>query len=172
MAGLRFDLRDTPAGAPALRATLRAFLAEAGRDWPPIVPAYSWMGFDRDFSREVGKRGWIGMTWPAAYGGGERSAMERYVVLEEMLAVGAPVGAHWIGDRQSGPSSSASAPRSSAANSSPASSAASWPSPSASPSPTAAPTSPACAPGPRRSPAAGASTAARSGPPTPTAATS
>jgi acyl-CoA dehydrogenase len=25
------------------------------------------------------------------------------VVLEEMLAVGAPVGAHWIGDRQSGP---------------------------------------------------------------------
>ena len=61
------------------------------------------MGFDREFSREVGKRGWIGMTWPAAYGGGERSALERYVVLEEMLAVGAPVGAHWIGDRQSGP---------------------------------------------------------------------
>lgn len=103
MAGLRFDLRDTPAEAPALRAELRAFLAEAGRDWSPMVRAYSWMGFDREFSREVGRRGWIGMTWPAAYGGGERTAMERYVVLEEMLAVGAPVGAHWIGDRQSGP---------------------------------------------------------------------
>lgn len=103
MAGLRFDLRDTPAEAPALRAELRAFLAEEGRDWSPMVRAYSWMGFDRDFSREVGRRGWIGMTWPAAYGGGERTAMERYVVLEEMLAVGAPVGAHWIGDRQSGP---------------------------------------------------------------------
>jgi acyl-CoA dehydrogenase len=103
MPSLQFPLRDTPPGAPALRAELRAFLAEAGRDWPPMVPAYSWMGFDRDFSREVGQRGWIGMTWPKAYGGGERTALERYVVLEEMLAVGAPVGAHWIGDRQSGP---------------------------------------------------------------------
>jgi acyl-CoA dehydrogenase len=103
MAGLRFDLRDTPEGAPALRAELRAFLAEAGKNWSPRVRAYSWMGFDRDFSREVGKRGWIGMTWPKAYGGQERTALERYVTLEEMLAVGAPVGAHWIGDRQSGP---------------------------------------------------------------------
>lgn len=103
MPGLRFDLRDTPPEAPALRAELRAFLAEAGRDWPPRVRAYSWMGFDREFSREVGERGWIGMTWPKRYGGGERTALERYVVLEEMLAAGAPVGAHWIGDRQSGP---------------------------------------------------------------------
>lgn len=103
MAGLRFDLRDTPATAPALRAELRAFLAEAGRDWSPRVRAYSWMGFDREFSREVGRRGWIGMTWPKAYGGHERTALERYVTLEEMLAAGAPVGAHWIGDRQSGP---------------------------------------------------------------------
>lgn len=28
--------------------------------------------------------------------------MERYVVLEELLAAGAPVGAHWIADRQTG----------------------------------------------------------------------
>jgi alkylation response protein AidB-like acyl-CoA dehydrogenase len=103
MPGLRFELRDTPPAAPALRAELRAFLAEAGRNWSPRVRAYSWMGFDREFSREVGKRGWIGMTWPKTYGGGERTALDRYVVLEEMLAVGAPVAAHWIGDRQSGP---------------------------------------------------------------------
>jgi alkylation response protein AidB-like acyl-CoA dehydrogenase len=103
MVGLRFDLRDTPPDAPALRAELRAFLAEAGKSWSPRVRAYSWMGFDRDFSREVGERGWIGMTWPKAYGGHERSFLERYVTLEEMLAVGAPVGTHWIGDRQSGP---------------------------------------------------------------------
>src|SRR5690606_9219659 len=57
----------------------------------------------RVFSKEVGRRGWIGMTWPKQYGGHERYQMERYVVLEEMLAVGAPVGAHWIADRQSGP---------------------------------------------------------------------
>ena len=55
------------------------------------------------FSREMGQRGWIGMTWPKQHGGHERSALERYVVLEEMLAAGAPVALHWIADRQSGP---------------------------------------------------------------------
>ena len=43
------------------------------------------------------------MTWPKRYGGHERTFLERYVVLEEMLAAGAPVGAHWVADRQSGP---------------------------------------------------------------------
>jgi alkylation response protein AidB-like acyl-CoA dehydrogenase len=51
----------------------------------------------------VGERGWIGMTWPKRYGGHERSFLERYVMLEEMLAAGAPVSAHWVADRQSGP---------------------------------------------------------------------
>ena len=57
----------------------------------------------RDFSRRMGERGWIGMTWPKKYGGHERTALERYVVLEETLAAGAPVSAHWVADRQSGP---------------------------------------------------------------------
>jgi alkylation response protein AidB-like acyl-CoA dehydrogenase len=61
------------------------------------------MGYDQSFSRKLGARGWIGMTWPRVYGGGERSAMERYIVIEELLAAGAPVAAHWIADRQSGP---------------------------------------------------------------------
>jgi alkylation response protein AidB-like acyl-CoA dehydrogenase len=61
------------------------------------------MVFDADFSRRCGESGFIGMTWPKAFGGGERSPLERYVVLEEFLAAGAPVGAHWIADRQSGP---------------------------------------------------------------------
>ena len=43
------------------------------------------------------------MTWPKQYGGHERSQLERYTVLEELLAAGAPVAAHWIGDRQIGP---------------------------------------------------------------------
>ncbi len=86
-----------------LRREARAFLAEASRDWSGWKVGHSWTGFDADFSREVGKRGWIGMTWPKTYGGHERSGLERYVVVEEMLAVGAPLGAHWFGDRQSGP---------------------------------------------------------------------
>jgi acyl-CoA dehydrogenase len=103
MTALRFDLRDPPPGAAALRAEVRAFLAEHAPRWTPEVRARSWMGFDRDFSRAVGARGWIGMCWPKQYGGAERSFLERNIVLEEMLAAGAPVGAHWIGDRQSGP---------------------------------------------------------------------
>ncbi len=98
---MRFDLPSLPAGAVALREEVREFLS--GRDWSPAVRARSWMGFDRGFSREVGARGWIGMMWPREYGGHEQGGLERTVVLEEMLAVGAPVGAHWIGDRQSGP---------------------------------------------------------------------
>ncbi|MBN8901629.1 MAG: acyl-CoA dehydrogenase family protein, partial [Rhodospirillales bacterium] len=68
-----------------------------------VEKAESWTGLDPAFSRAMGQRGWIGMTWPRQYGGQERSALERYVVLEEMLAAGAPVGLHWIADRQSGP---------------------------------------------------------------------
>jgi alkylation response protein AidB-like acyl-CoA dehydrogenase len=43
------------------------------------------------------------MLWPKRYGGHERTVLERFVVTEELLAAGAPVGAHWIADRQSGP---------------------------------------------------------------------
>jgi acyl-CoA dehydrogenase len=103
MAGLRFDLRDAPDGAAALRAEVRGFLAEHAENFTPEIRARSWMGFDRDFTRAVGAKGWIGMCWPREFGGAERSFLERNIVLEEMLAAGAPVGAHWIGDRQSGP---------------------------------------------------------------------
>ncbi len=89
--------------AEVLRTEVRAFLATALADRPPLRRAESWTGHDFGFSRAMGARGWIGMTWPKRYGGQARSALERYVVLEEMLAAGAPVGAHWIADRQSGP---------------------------------------------------------------------
>ena len=89
--------------AETLRQEVRAFLADALRDRPPLARAESWTGHDIAFSRAMGARGWIGMTWPKRYGGQERSQLERYVVVEEMLAAGAPVGAHWIADRQSGP---------------------------------------------------------------------
>lgn len=88
----------------ALRTEVRAFLAEAIATRTPLERAESWNGFDREFSRAMGERGWLGMTWPKEYGGHERSAFERYVVVEETLAAGAPVAAHWIADRQSGPS--------------------------------------------------------------------
>ncbi|MCB1542820.1 MAG: acyl-CoA dehydrogenase family protein [Rhodoblastus sp.] len=87
-----------------LRAEVRAFLDVELAHMTPRQRASSWSGRDPAFSKKMAERGWLGMTWPKKYGGHERSALERYVVLEEMLAAGAPVGAHWIADRQSAPS--------------------------------------------------------------------
>jgi alkylation response protein AidB-like acyl-CoA dehydrogenase len=92
------------AAAERVREEVRAFLAaeRTAGTFEPRVDA--WLsGVDPAFSRRLGERGWLGMTWPRRYGGHERSAMERYAVTEELLAAGAPVAAHWIADRQSGP---------------------------------------------------------------------
>nr|MDP2190308.1 acyl-CoA dehydrogenase family protein [Rhodoferax sp.] len=97
------SLTSIPAEDEALRAPVRAFLAEAMRQVPAHVRAKSWSGYDAAFSRELGRRGWLGITLPKKYGGGGRSPFARYVMVEEFLNFGAPVGSHWIADRQSGP---------------------------------------------------------------------
>lgn len=61
------------------------------------------MGFDAAFSQALGKAGLLGLTLPKQYGGSERGPFARFVVVEELLSAGAPVGAHWIADRQSAP---------------------------------------------------------------------
>jgi alkylation response protein AidB-like acyl-CoA dehydrogenase len=98
-----FDSFVIPPECDALRREVREFIADASQQWSGWDVAHSWTGFDREFTREVAGRGWIGMTWPKRYGGAECTAVERYVVVEEMLAAGCPVGAHWVADRQSGP---------------------------------------------------------------------
>jgi alkylation response protein AidB-like acyl-CoA dehydrogenase len=97
-------VRPLPAGLGELRSEVRGFLAgerAAGR----FVPACdAWLsGWDEPFSRRLAGRGWVGMTIPPQYGGHGRSALERYVVIEELLAAGAPVAAHWVADRQVAP---------------------------------------------------------------------
>lgn len=92
-----------PAEAEALRAPVRAFVRAAMKNVPAHVRARSWSGCDPAFSRELGRRGWLGLTLPEAYGGGGRSAFARFVVVEELLNAGAPIGLHWVADRQSGP---------------------------------------------------------------------
>ncbi len=96
-------LTRIPAQDEALRAEVRAFLAEATRAMPAHVRARSWGSYSTEFSRQLGAKGWIGMTLPIEYGGGGRSAFTRYVLVEEYLNFGAPVGSHWIADRQSAP---------------------------------------------------------------------
>src|SRR5258707_3965349 len=99
----RFDPVELPPECEALRRDVRAFLAAE-------VAAGRWRAggdfgarHDAAFSQRLGAQGWIGMTWPKKYGGHERTALERYVVTEELLVAGAPVAAHWIADRPSGP---------------------------------------------------------------------
>lgn len=64
----------------------------------------SWIAqTDRDFAKELASRGWLGMTWPTEWGGGGRSALERFVVFEELITEGAPIAGSWFADRQMGP---------------------------------------------------------------------
>ena len=86
----------------ALRAEVRDFLAaELPAD---SRPALGFAGrHDPEFSRTLAKRGWVGMAIPPEYGGHGRSAVDRFVVAEELLAAGAPIGAHFVADRQTAP---------------------------------------------------------------------
>lgn len=87
-----------------LRSAVRSFLA-SDRDrygWRPAVDC--WLSrWDADFSIRLAKAGFVGLTIPVEYGGRGLGYLHRYVVTEEMLAHGAPVGAHWIADRQVAP---------------------------------------------------------------------
>ena len=103
MQGFALYSFDPPGDVAALRADLRAWLAVNQPQGDVVARANCWASFDADFSRALGAAGYVGMTLPARYGGGDRHPLERYVVIEELLAAGAPVGAHWIADRQTGP---------------------------------------------------------------------
>ena len=99
----QFNYCRIPTADQQLRGEVRDFLQQTLSDFPAVRRADSWMGFDAQFSRELGARGWVGMALPKQYGGADASAFTRYVVIEELLAAGAPVSAHWFADRQSGP---------------------------------------------------------------------
>ena len=92
-----------PAHAEQLRSEVRDFLRAEMPRLAPEVRARSWLGADTAFSRRMARRGWVGVTLPRAYGGAAMDVFSRYVLVEELLCAGAPVSAHWIADRQSGP---------------------------------------------------------------------
>src|SRR3569833_3378590 len=110
-AALRFDPIRLPEKCEQLRKEVRAFLAEeiAAGTFDPLMPNRE----DTDvpeFSRKVGERGWLGMTWPKKYGGHERSFLERYVVTEEMRVANAPARRGVGAGRRSGPGRRGDAP--------------------------------------------------------------
>ncbi len=57
---------------------------------------------DKEFSKKMAAKGWLGMALPKQYGGHDRSAVDRFIVVEELLRSGAPIGYHWVADRQTG----------------------------------------------------------------------
>lgn len=87
-----------------LRREVRGFIKEELKSGTFQPECDSWLsGHSPEFSRKLGERGWIGMNLPQKYGGREGSPLERYVIVEELLSAGAPVAAHWVADRQTGP---------------------------------------------------------------------
>src|SRR3954451_8688678 len=110
--------------AEQVRAEVREFLAAELAAGTFRTHVDTWLsGVDPAFSKKLGERGWLGMTWPKKYGGHGRSAVEHYAVTAGLVAVGGPVrsameryadteellpavarvAAHGIADRQSGP---------------------------------------------------------------------
>jgi alkylation response protein AidB-like acyl-CoA dehydrogenase len=81
-----------PAGN-AFRAEVRDWL---GRHWHgERQAAHLRLGFkereyDREFARELGKTGWIGLAWPERFGGQGRGAFEQLAFIEAMERADAP----------------------------------------------------------------------------------
>lgn len=100
---LDFGFTELSESELALQLEIRQFLAEElprGTFTPGLGMAAP---RDPEFSRKLAARGWVGMALPRPYGGGDRTAVERFIVVEELLRWGAPVGFHWVADRQTGP---------------------------------------------------------------------
>ena len=67
-------LASLPAGAQALRAEVKTFLASTLGAASSDVRARSWMGFDAGFSKALANHGWVGVTLPTEYGGSNLDA--------------------------------------------------------------------------------------------------
>ncbi|MFT4960631.1 MAG: hypothetical protein ACI92Z_001715 [Paracoccaceae bacterium] len=98
-----YEAIDDAIDEAALRAEVRAFVQRETERGTIRPGRQTWTTWSREFSLRCAEAGYIAMTFPSQYGGHERTAYERYVVCEELLAAGAPQGSHWIADRQSGP---------------------------------------------------------------------
>ncbi|MGI8662585.1 MAG: acyl-CoA dehydrogenase family protein [Acidimicrobiales bacterium] len=92
-----------PPELEALAAEAEVVAIEAAKR--SSFPEDSWIvGYDPELTKELARRGWIGMTWPVEEGGHGRSVLERFVVYEQLIKHGAPICAGWFADRQMGPS--------------------------------------------------------------------
>ena len=101
------DFRDTPEEA-AFREQLRTWLAEnipegwgqPGHEEPQGAARLKWF---RDWSGKLYEAGFVGLTWPKAYGGYEQPITHQVIALEEFARSGAPEHMNVIGVGMAGP---------------------------------------------------------------------
>lgn len=99
---MRFTPTELTPDELALQSEVREFLAEElppGTHEPGLGMSAA---HDKAFSKKMAEQGWVGMALPKEWGGSDKKAVDRFVVVEEMLRWGAPVGYHWVSDRQTG----------------------------------------------------------------------
>ncbi|MBM4462405.1 MAG: acyl-CoA dehydrogenase [Chloroflexi bacterium] len=85
----------------ALRAEVRQFCQKENLESFPCEiedEGYGFGGWSRAFTRKLGEKGWLGITWPKEYGGLGRSVMERFVAAEELAYHRAPQYGHLFND--------------------------------------------------------------------------
>jgi len=95
-----------PEAAERFRLEVREFLKKELT--PEIRDEYAHCtdyphGFNKAFSRKLGAKGWLTITWPKEYGGLGLDIWHRVVFDEEMAAAHAPVAAHQVSANFVGP---------------------------------------------------------------------
>ncbi|MCW2780323.1 MAG: Acyl-CoA dehydrogenase [Marmoricola sp.] len=100
---VRFEPTELTPQELELQRGARAFLRDAlpQGSYEPGLGMDS--GRDAAFSQQLAKYGWIGVAIPTEYGGRNGTAVDRFVITEELLRSGAPVTHHWVADRQTAP---------------------------------------------------------------------
>jgi alkylation response protein AidB-like acyl-CoA dehydrogenase len=102
------DLTDT-ADQEQLREEVRAWLRDHlpwdyGSGLPPrFEDLEEEVSFGRKWQSELAEAGWVGVTWPAAYGGRGLGPLENFVVQEELARARAPELVGRIGVNLAGP---------------------------------------------------------------------
>ena len=95
--GKSLPVYDLGAEGNAFRDQVRAWLKENWTGQRKAVfdaQGFEKREFDPSFARDMGKTGWIGLSWAKQFGGQERSALEQLAFIEEMEHAEAPrVGA-------------------------------------------------------------------------------
>ena len=88
---------DMGPAADAFRKEIRDWLAG---NWTPEKQAahlrkpFNERGYDNEFSKLMGRDGWIGVGWPKQFGGQGRSPTEQIAFITETANAGAPSHAH------------------------------------------------------------------------------